>query len=110
MEHEISSSLATIALNYKSLGQTISDVLKKIAQQLIEQDITNPLTSGIGAMLKGSSGDSIFSNLFNFLPKFADGGNITGPSIVGENGPEVFIPSGPGTISRLSSSGQRKHV
>lgn len=29
---------------------------------------------------------------------FASGGTITGPAIVGENGPELFIPSGSGTI------------
>lgn len=32
------------------------------------------------------------------LTAFASGGTITGPSIVGENGPELFIPSGSGTI------------
>jgi hypothetical protein len=29
---------------------------------------------------------------------FASGGTITGPAIVGENGPELFFPSGSGTI------------
>ncbi len=97
MEHEISSSLASIALNYKNLGQTISDMLKKIAQQLIEQEITNPLVSGISKALP--SGGSIFSGLGKLLG-FADGGNppVGVPSIVGENGPELFIPQGPGTI------------
>ena len=31
-------------------------------------------------------------------PKFADGGSISGPSIVGERGPELFVPRGSGTI------------
>ena len=38
--------------------------------------------------------DSIGSSVSGF----AAGGRITGPSIVGENGPELFIPSGAGTI------------
>lgn len=32
------------------------------------------------------------------LPTFATGGRITGPSIVGERGAELFIPDQPGTI------------
>ena len=39
-------------------------------------------------------------------PKFASGGEINGPSIVGEQGPELFIPNQSGTIipnNRLNS-------
>lgn len=32
------------------------------------------------------------------FPTFADGGYITGPALVGENGPELFIPRTAGTI------------
>lgn len=32
------------------------------------------------------------------LPAFAGGGDISGPALVGEEGPEIFAPSGPGTI------------
>ncbi len=79
-------------------------MLSKIAQQIIEQQITSPLTSALGTALTGnttitgSANTSLFSGLFSFLPHFASGGNVSGPSIVGENGPELFIPSGNGTI------------
>ncbi len=113
MEHEISSSLASIALNYKSLGQTISDTLKKIAQQIIEQKLTNPFVSGLDTLLGGSGsggsgkntdGTSLFSS---FLPKFAAGGSVSGnsPIIVGENGPELFIPGGSGSVVPNSARG-----
>lgn len=45
---------------------------------------------------------------FPQLPHFANGGAISGASIVGERGPELFIPSGPGTIvsnNQLRNSG-----
>jgi len=32
------------------------------------------------------------------LPAAADGGFINGPTLVGENGPELFVPQGAGTI------------
>jgi len=32
------------------------------------------------------------------LPSFANGGNISGPSIVGERGPELFVPQNAGKI------------
>ena len=45
------------------------------------------------------------------LPKFASGGYTDSPSIVGENGAELFVPSTPGTIipngswQQMASSG-----
>lgn len=32
------------------------------------------------------------------IPKMANGGRPTGPTLVGERGPEMFMPDGPGTI------------
>lgn len=43
------------------------------------------------------------------LPTFARGGHITGPSIVGENGPELFMPGANGQIipnNQLGGSGE----
>jgi hypothetical protein len=44
--------------------------------------------------------NSATMDLVNALPHFADGGEISSnmPSIVGENGPEPFIPRTAGTI------------
>ena len=44
---------------------------------------------GFGGFLQG---------LISFLPHFAGGGDPTGPSVVGEDGPELFVPKTPGTI------------
>jgi hypothetical protein len=50
---------------------------------------------GINTLLK-STGFGIFSN----LPGFANGGRppVGKPSIVGERGPEIFVPTTAGTI------------
>lgn len=45
----------------------------------------------------GSTG--IFGNILGALFHFAGGGNVSGPSIVGENGPELFVPAGGGLIT-----------
>lgn len=50
-------------------------------------------TSYTSATMGGSFGGAGFQ-----MPTFASGGAIDGPSIVGEKGPEIFIPSRSGTI------------
>jgi phage-related protein len=43
---------------------------------------------------------------FDFsIPKMANGGRPTGPTIVGERGPEMFVPDGPGSIVPLRGGG-----
>ncbi len=71
----------------KSLAEVASNTLRNLANQL--------LTLGINAALK-STGAGIFSN----LPTFANGGRppVGRPSIVGERGPELFVPRSSGTI------------
>lgn len=41
---------------------------------------------------------SIVSTFAGMIPFLATGGSINGPAIVGEQGPELFMPSGAGTI------------
>lgn len=79
-------------------GEKLRDVLKGVAQDLIrilfQQQITQPLAAGIG----------------NFLAGFrAEGGPVSAgsPYIVGEKGPELFVPRSSGSIvpnSRLAGS------
>jgi hypothetical protein len=38
------------------------------------------------------------SDLTSMIPFMANGGSIAGPAVVGDHGPELFIPSGAGTI------------
>jgi len=87
-----------------------ADFFKTLEQQIISTfiklSIINPL---LNALFSGSSGYNALP-AFASLAGFADGGDppLGAPSIVGENGPELFIPKQAGTIvpnSALASIG-----
>jgi lambda family phage tail tape measure protein len=71
--------------------------LKMQASQLLQMGIKFAMTAfsaGSGQMASGGvPGGDVGS-----YSTFASGGTITGPSIVGENGPELFIPGRSGAI------------
>lgn len=72
--------------------------------------VTNwPGASAIGNVAKAAGGKvgGVLSGLLGLLPHFASGGPISSnmPSIVGENGPELFTPSTSGTIAPNGSFG-----
>jgi len=82
-------------------GEKLRDTIKALARDLLtllfRQQITEPLAKGIGSF-------------FKTLPFFANGGSITGgqPAIVGERGPELFVPGASGRIisnSAMKSNG-----
>jgi hypothetical protein len=101
MENQISSSLASIALNYKNFGSIVTGVLQNIAKEIIELNITNPIVSSVSSYAKGF-------NVMSMLPHFASGGVTgSGPIVVGDGGEaEVWTPpqSG-GTITPMSKLG-----
>ena len=79
-------------------GEKLRETIKALARDLLmlifRQQITEPLAKGIGSFIKT-------------LPGFANGGPITGgqPAIVGERGPELFVP---GTSGRIISNSAMK--
>ena len=83
----VSDALVDAIMQTKTLGEAASAILNDIARQL--------LRLGINTALK-ATGFGIFSN----LPGFANGGRppVGKASIVGERGPEIFVPSTAGTI------------
>lgn len=87
----------------KSAGDAIRDFGLRILDMLADQSI-NALFSGIGGALFGKDNQSgliggFISGLFSG-EGFADGGRppVGQASIVGERGPELFIPDTAGTI------------
>lgn len=80
----------------KSLAETASNMLKNLANQLLQLGLNTMLFS----LFPGSS-------LFKGLPRFASGGSISAgqTSIVGERGPELFTPGRSGSIAPNSSLG-----
>lgn len=69
---------------HKMLQTLLGDLLKVIFQKEITAPLADFLTGG-------------FKSLFS-IGGHAMGGPLSGPSMVGERGPELFVPSGYGTI------------
>tara|TARA_Y100001937_G_C7124510_1_gene334275 strand:+ start:617 stop:2698 length:2082 start_codon:yes stop_codon:yes gene_type:complete len=86
----VSDALTDAILQTKTLADAAKSLLQSVARQLLQLGINTFLFSAFG----GSSG------LFKNLPTFAGGGRpkVGQPSIVGEKGPELFVPSRAGTI------------
>jgi len=83
----ISDALVDAILQTKSLGEAARGILQGIARDLLRLGINTAL-------------GSIFGGPFKKLPGFAAGGRppVGRPSIVGERGPEIFVPNTAGTI------------
>ena len=89
-----SDALHDAVMQTRTLGEAARSILQGIASDL--------LRLGINTLLKGT-GIGIFKNLTGF----AAGGRppVGRPSIVGERGPELFVPSTAGTIIPNSKMG-----
>ena len=97
---------------FKSVGSFFLDLAKQIIAKLIQIAILNAVTGllpglsgrggGGGSFLQGVNNPLNISNSsgFAFGGFFANGGNppVNRPSIVGEQGPELFVPFQQGTI------------
>ena len=83
----VSDALVDAILHAKSLGEAAAGILNDIARQLLRLGINTAL-------------GAIFGGPFEALPGFARGGRppVGKPSIVGEKGPELFVPTSAGTI------------
>lgn len=83
----ISTAIVDSLMQAKSATEALSGVLNNVANQLLQL--------GVNTLLK-STGLGIFSA----LPGFANGGRpaVGRPSVVGERGPELFVPDRAGTI------------
>ena len=72
----------------KTLAEAFSGLLKDLAMMIVKQKVIGSFASAGGGGLLG------------LIPGFADGGRppVGKPSIVGERGPELFVPNTSGTI------------
>jgi phage-related minor tail protein len=113
MEDTFVNFAQTGKLSFKSLADSIiGDIARIIAKQEVG-GLANlfssilPFSAGIDY---GAASDWAITNGFTLgsLPGFASGGAISGPAIVGENGPELFVPDTSGFVvpnNKLSSFG-----
>ena len=101
MTQAIQAFLITGKLNFKDFALSVIANLLKIQAQYMAMAAMRGLGSllgGLGGASAGTHGMSTGTFSGSGFQLLASGGTITGPSIVGENGPELFVPSGAGTI------------
>ncbi len=85
----ISTGIVDTLMQAKSASEALSGVLNDVARQLLQL--------GVNSLLKAAfPGSGLFSGLLGF----ANGGRppVGRPSVVGERGPELFVPDRAGTI------------
>lgn len=80
------------------LLQGVSQMLQQLASQLIQSGLTKLFSKLFGVALGGIGGGGGIGDAFGGF--FADGGRppVGIPSIVGERGPEIFVPDVSGMI------------
>jgi phage-related minor tail protein len=91
--------------------------LRRVALTALADIAAGALRTDIGALFGGSGGGlagaltSTISGLFGGVPGRATGGPVTGgsPYLVGERGPELFVPTAAGRIETMAG-GQRGPV
>jgi len=125
IEGDLSSSLADVIMDVESLSDAFASLAEQIARTIIQQQITDPFAENIanfatqsagnifgggsssaplppGALGSSSAGGGgFFSGIGDFFGGFfANGGNVQGgtAAIVGERGPEMFVPGQDGRI------------
>lgn len=95
------SALTDIAFGFGSAKDSALQFAEAIAKIAFEKKIAGPLVDSLFGS-GGSPGivDNLFGSLGSFGGFFADGGSppVGRPSIVGERGPEVFVPRSAGTV------------
>ena len=106
---EFNDELSTGLARGIVLGDTFSDVLKRIGQQFA----ISGLERFIGSLIPESFGGSL-AGLLGFGGKKAAGGPVLGGRsfLVGERGPELFTPQSSGTITpshRMAQGGPVVH-
>ena len=116
IEGSIKNNLREAITGAQSFGEAMTNVLNKIRDKIIDAQI-DKLIGGFGeAFGKGASGKEK-KGLGGFLGGilgglFADGGRppVGKASIVGERGPELFVPKVSGTIVPNSAMGGGDNV
>ena len=113
----LSQDLATAFLEGQSAAESFKNFMKKIITQVLADilrlQIIQPLLSGLFGFQFGTGGSvtgmdfggSFFGGLFGK----ANGGSVSGrrPYLVGERGPELFVPGSSGSIVPNGGLGQQ---
>lgn len=96
--HAIAQSFEDAIMTANKLRDVVRALAQDLLRMIFREQVTKPLAGGLG---------NFFADLFTGK---AMGGPVAGrtPYLVGERGPELFVPNGSGSIvpnNRLGSSG-----
>lgn len=86
--------------------------LKATALSVLDQIARAALRQGVGAVGSGSGFAGLLGGLVSGLPGRATGGPVSPdrPYLVGERGPEVFVPTSSGRVETLRAGGPPRDV
>ena len=97
-----SSAFEDAIIKGESFSKVLQGILQDIARIVVRRTITEPLGTAVTSSLSSFDFGSIFSGLGSALGGLfrAEGGPVAGgqPYIVGERGPEWFVPNRSGTV------------
>lgn len=110
LERSLSGAIRSGNLGFGDLKRTASSALEAIAAQAAQA-----LASGVTVGGAGQGGDIDMSGLFSGLlglPGRATGGNVSPGRgyVVGERGPEVFVPTSAGRVETGASLARARDV
>jgi lambda family phage tail tape measure protein len=121
MNSAIDTFVKTGKMNFKSFAQSlIQDIMAMVLKfQALQLVMMGMRSMGWAGSLGGMMGGATVSGGFGSLPgsgmpvtaMAAAGGEIDGPTLVGENGPEIFVPQRRGTVipnMQAASMGQNQ--
>lgn len=102
IEGSIKNNLRDAITGAQSFGEAMSNVLNKIRDKMLDRALDNlfgGFGESFGKSVSGKKGGGI-GGFIGGLFGFADGGRppVGRPSIVGERGPELFVPRSAGTV------------
>jgi len=97
-----SSAFEDAIVRGERLSKVMQGLLQDIARVIARRTITEPLGNAVSSALSGFSFDGMFSGLGSWLGGLfrAEGGPVAAgqPYVVGERGPEWFVPRQSGTV------------
>lgn len=106
MLSSIDNFVETGKFSFSNFAESVIKDLIKIQLRMQAMQLFSQMGGGLGGLFGGlfgggasaSATGSFVSPSYGGVAMAADGGMISGPTIVGENGPELFIPQRSGTI------------
>ena len=107
MTSAIDNFVETGKFSFSNFAESVIKDLIKIQLRMQAMQLFSQLGGGLGGFFGGLFGGgasaggatgSFVSPSYGGVAMAADGGMISGPTIVGENGPELFIPQRSGTV------------